>query len=140
MGIIISKKEFFLGNDISSQKPYIFCDPPDEEFEKAISLNRLLAEEINRINSQYRTMRLNRCFNKVLDKIEADAIIKDFDVLFNPVYQIDVLLLLINACRRKSFRVIWPGKYEDGKLIYAEDGYADFKSFDINDYDITCIV
>ena len=100
MGIIISKKEFLLGNNISSQKPYIFCDPHDEELNKAISLNCVLADQINKVEPKYRTMHLNKCLNQVLDEIETDAIIKDFDVLFNPSYQIDVLLPLINACRR----------------------------------------
>ena len=42
--------------------------------------------------------------------------------------------------RKKLFRVIWHGTYIDGKLIYAEEGYLDYKVYNICDYDITCII
>lgn len=28
----------------------------------------------------------------------------------------------------------------DEKLVYAEDGYADYKEYDVEQYDITCVV
>ena len=60
--------------------------------------------------------------------------------LFNPDYQLDVLRTLMNVSKRKSFMVVWPGTYKDGKLIYAQEGYSDYKSFDLNDYDITVVI
>ena len=63
-----------------------------------------------------------------------------FDVLFNPDYQIDVLQLLIAACKKKEFAILWPGTYSDGKLMYAETDYSDFKIYDLDKYDVTCIV
>ena len=53
---------------------------------------------------------------------------------------IDVLQLLIVANRNKPFSVLWPGTVIDGKLVYAEDGYADYKEYDVEQYDITCVV
>lgn len=60
--------------------------------------------------------------------------------MFNPDYQLDVLRTLINVSKRKSFMVVWPGIYKDGKLIYAQEGYSYYKSFDLNDYDITVVI
>ena len=60
-------------------------------------------------------------------------------VMFNPEYKVDVLKILIAARKRKRYSVIWPGRLEDGKLIYAEEGYPDYKVFNIADYDITCV-
>ena len=51
----------------------------------------------------------------------------------------DVLKILISARKRKRYCVIWPGEFEDGKLIYGEEGYADYKVYNIADYDITFI-
>ena len=65
--------------------------------------------------------------------------IKDIDVMFNPDYKVDVLKILIATRKRKNYSVIWPGKFEDGKLIYGEEGYPDYKVFNIADYDITCV-
>ena len=85
-------------------------------------------------------MRLSVCFEEILNTLPDNAVIKDFDVMFNPEYKVDVLKILVDACKRKPFSIIWPGKYEDGKLFYAEDGYQDFKVFSVEEYDVTCIV
>ena len=44
------------------------------------------------------------------------------------------------VCKKKPFRVIWPGRYEDGKLYYAEEGYRDYKTYDVANYDVTVII
>lgn len=67
------------------------------------------------------------------------VVIKEFDVFFNPVYKVDVLRMMVNVCRAKPFHMIWPGKLEDGKLIYAEEDFKDYKEYDVADYDVTCI-
>ena len=77
---------------------------------------------------------------EVLNSLPDDVVIKDFDVMFNPDYKVDVLRIMTVTCKKKPFSIIWPGKYEDGKLFYAEDGYPDFKVFSVEDYDVTCIV
>ena len=60
--------------------------------------------------------------------------------MFNPEYQIDVLQVLVASCKKKNFSIRWPGTYNDGKLMYAETGYSDFKTFDLDKYDVTCVV
>ena len=44
------------------------------------------------------------------------------------------------VCKQKTFSVIWPGRMDGEKLFYAEEGFPDYKSYKISDYDITCIV
>ena len=65
--------------------------------------------------------------------------VRDIDVMFNPEYKIDVLKILISVRKRKKYYVIWPGRYEDGKLIYGEEGFPDYKVYNIADYDITFV-
>lgn len=79
-------------------------------------------------------------FNQIIDQLPDYSVIKDFDVMFNPEYKVDVLKVMTVTCKKKPFSVIWPGKYEDGKLFYAEAGYEDFRTFRIEEYDVICIV
>ena len=51
-----------------------------------------------------------------------------------------IMQLLTIANRSKPFSVLWPGTMIDGKLVYAEDRYADYKEYDVERYDITCVV
>jgi hypothetical protein len=85
-------------------------------------------------------MRIESFFNQILSQSPDGVVVKDFDVMFNPEYKVDVLKIMIDACKRKPFSIIWPGRYENGKLFYAEDGYPDYQVFSVEDYDVTCIV
>ena len=121
-------------------KPIIFCGP-DEELEKnAVALNVSIAEKLINAKPSRRSFRLPSIIDSIIAELPESSTIKDFDVLFNPDYQIDVLQLLIAACRKKEFAILWPGTYSDGKLMYAETGYSDFKIYDLDKYDVTCIV
>lgn len=121
-------------------KPIIFCGP-DEELEKnAVALNVSIAEKLINAKPSRRSFKLPSIIDTVIAELPENSTIKDFDVLFNPDYQIDVLQLLIAACRKKEFAILWPGTYSDGKLMYAETGYSDFKIYDLDKYDVTCIV
>ena len=103
------------------------------------SVSKELAEGLLACKENRRSMKLEQIFNSVLDKYPDGVTIKDIDVMFNPAYKVDVLKILIAARKRKRYSVIWPGRYEDGKLIYAEEGYPDYKVYEIANYDITCV-
>ena len=103
------------------------------------SVSKELADELLACKPNRRSMKLEQIFNKVLDRYPDGVTIKDIDVMFNPEYQVDVLKILIEARKRKKCSVIWPGRFEDGKLIYAEEGYPDYKVYEIASYDITCV-
>lgn len=104
------------------------------------SINKELSEEIANVKPERRSMQLGQCFSKVMTQFPPGTTVKDIDVLFNPNYKVDVLQLLVEENKRKQFKVVWPGRYENGKLIYAEEGYIDYKVFEIKKYDITCII
>ena len=103
------------------------------------SVSKELADGLLACKPNRRSMKLEQIFNSVLDKYPDGVTIKDIDVMFNPEYKVDVLKILIAARKRKRYSVIWPGRLEDGKLIYAGEGYLDYKVFNIADYEITFV-
>jgi hypothetical protein len=104
------------------------------------SVSKPLAEALLACKENRRSMKLEQIFNSVLDRYPDGVVIKDIDVLFHPNYQVDVLKILMAARKRKRYSVIWPGKCENGKLIYGEEGYPDYRTYDIENYDITCVI
>lgn len=140
MGTIIPARKFSKDNVSGLLKPIIYCCPFEGITDTAVSISLLLAEKLASCKSSRRTMRIETFFNQILDQLPDGTVIKDFDVMFNPEYKVDVLKIMIVACKKKAFSIVWPGKYEDGKLFYAEDGYQDFKVFSVEEYDVTCIV
>ena len=135
MGSVISQLQYSNANDI--YRLVIFLDESNKSW---VSLRKLLSEELLRIKPTRRTMQMEKALLKVLEKIPVGATIKDIDVLFNPEYKIDVLRTMIDVNKKHSFKVIWPGTYEEGRLIYSEEGLSDYKTYEISDYDIVCVV
>lgn len=141
MGDVIKAYQLDKADTSNMLKPFIYCKPPQELEENAVSINIALAREFKKQSSpMMRTMRLEANLLSVIESLGEDPVIKDFDVLFNPEYQTDIIKALINTYRKKHFRVIWPGRYEDGKLYYAEEGYRDYIFYNIADYDVTVII
>jgi hypothetical protein len=123
MGAIIKTREFSPEELAGLLKPIIYRCPCGDLENEAISINKPLAEKLIKYKSYHRTMRLEKCFSQVLDTLPDGVIIKEFDVMFNPEYQVDLLKIMIMARKKKPFSIIWPGKCEDGMLFYAEEGY-----------------
>ncbi len=141
MGDVIKTYQFNENSVANMMKPIIFCNCPKDIEERAFSINISLAKELQKqSSSMLRTMRLEKCLQDVIDSLGDKPVIKDFDVLFNPSYQTDIIKALINVCRKKQFSAIWPGRYENGRLYYAEEEYEDYKVYEISNYDITVII
>lgn len=108
--------------------------------DNAISFNKRLAEELRKLKPTRRTMQLEKCFNRILDSLPEKAVIKDIDVMFNPAYRVDVIRILVEANKRHPFSLVWSGRYDDNRLLYSEEDLADYKAYEISDYDIVCVV
>ena len=104
------------------------------------SVSKPLAEALLACKPNRRSIKLEQMFNNVLDTYPDGVVIRDIDVMFNPDYKVDVLKILMAARKRKKYSMIWPGKCENGKLIYGEEGFSDYKIYDVEDYDITCVI
>ena len=140
MGKVLQARSMPSSGYAGLMRPIIYCTVDASSEAAAVSINLELAKKLAGIRPLRRTMRLESCFAEVLKSLPDGVVIKDFDVMFNPDYKVDVLKIMTAVCKNKPFSIIWPGKYEDGKLFYAEDGCPDFKAFSVEDYDVTCIV
>ena len=118
----------------------IYSKAISEITSQATAVNKPIASELVILKPNRRTMLLEKCFMKVLDTLPGQPVIKDIDVLFNPAYKVDVMKMLSSAYKQKKFSLVWPGSYSDGKLIYSEEGYPDYRVYEIKDYDIMYVI
>ncbi len=139
MGIIVKYSDI-AGMSRSGLHLPIYCKYDDSIASAAIPINIPLAEKLSSTKTEKRTMRLEKYFCQIVAELPSEPIIRDFDVMFNPKYEVDVLRIMCSVAKTVTFSLIWPGRCEDGKLIYAEEGYNDYKIFDIDKYDVTCII
>ena len=137
MGTIIEFRQL-VDEEVTRSRLLMYMGPIQKMMEPK-SVSKELADGLLACKPNRRSMKLEQIFNSVLDKYPDGVTIKGIDVMFNPEYKVDVLKILIAARKRKRYSVIWPGRFEDGKLVYAEEGYPDYKVFNIADYDITFV-
>lgn len=140
MGTVLTYYELKKSGDVGLPGPLIYCVHDEEIACDAVPLNVPIANELLKTQPKRRSLRLTGIVDAAIGKLPEGCIVKDFDVLFNPEYRIDVLQLFVGSCRKHPFSLLWPGTYSDGKLTYAEAGCPDFKQFDLKNYDVTCIV
>ena len=117
----------------------LVIDCSDEPSAEVHSLNKVLAEELLKLRPRQRSLQMEKCLLEVLKRLPENAVVKDVDVLFNPAYKVDVLKVLISAYKQRPFRLIWSGTFKEGKLIYSEEAYPDYQTYDVSEYDIICI-
>ena len=108
--------------------------------QRPISINVIMAEKLIQIHPKRRSMKLEQCFKEVLAGLPDGVVICDYDVMFNPDYKVDVLNILTNARRHKEYSAVWPGVEKNGKLIYSEEDYPDYKTYEIENYDVICVM
>ena len=140
MAVILKAVNLSAAKKAGLPQPIIFCQSDPSITDSAVSLNVAMAEKLTAVKPNRRTMRLEQCFRQVLDNFPDNPVIRDFDVLFNPDYEVDILQIMASVGKNRSFQVVWPGRYEDGRLIYAEEVYRDYKVFDLDKYDVTCVI
>lgn len=140
MGVVIKARDLPALERSGMARPVLYCHSDKALEEQAVSINVEMAKKLSVIKGKRRTMRMEQCFQQVLENLPNDVIIKDFDVMFNPGYEVDVLRIMCSVAKNMPFRALWPGKCEDGRLIYAEEGYSDYKVFEISKYDVICVV
>ena len=44
------------------------------------------------------------------------------------------------ACKRRNYSIVWPGILKGNNLVYADYGYQDYKSYNITDYNVICVI
>jgi hypothetical protein len=64
----------------------------------------------------------------------------DYEMLFDPRYELDVLRLFVDISRRNKLIVKWCGVVDGDTLIYAEQGYEDYTRIRISDCDVTVVI
>ena len=103
------------------------------------SLNQSLAEMLLEIPDEKRVGVVMEKIQKLLMEQGPAVLIKDFEMLFDPRYQIDVLKLFCDLSRQRRIAVLWCGTFRENRLEFSEPGFADFQSYNIDQYTLYCV-
>lgn len=107
---------------------------------KDLSLNKILAEALLEKDTAVRPQFVSDEAIRIVTSIQGPVFLTDYEILFDPRYTIDVIRLFYELSRRVRIVIKWCGTLEDNHLVYATPAHRDFHSYNIQDYDITCVI
>ena len=93
-----------------------------------INVNLLLSEKLLNIPRNKYPLYIEEFMEDFLEDKSSIYILEMIDILFDPALQVHPLRLLENLSKTYNIIVIWPGKYVDNQLSYAEYGHPEYFS------------
>lgn len=96
------------------------------ENSKKININKLLSEKLLEIPKQKYPMFVYDILLEALRDKDDLYILQHIDILFDPQLKINSTQLFEELSKSYKLIVEWPGRYEDGRLYYAEFGHPEY--------------
>ena len=98
-----------------------------------INVNLALSGELLELTTKQRSLRLPGILNKVADQIQSPMVLDNLEILFDKDLQQDPLRLLQSISRNRTLVASWNGSISSGRLLYAEPGHPEYRSYDTVD-------
>lgn len=98
-----------------------------------VNVNLELSAELLELTVKQRALRLPGILDQILNKTQATVVLDNLEILFAKNLKQDPLRLLQGISRNRSVVASWNGKISEGKLVYAETGHPEYRSYDFVD-------
>ncbi|MCK8058413.1 MULTISPECIES: BREX-3 system P-loop-containing protein BrxF [unclassified Fusibacter] len=103
------------------------------------SLNQELAKKMNEIEVEKKALFVIDILNEMFE-INENIVVSDFEMLFNPSYQLDPLKYFINLSNKRKIILEWCGDFDGENLTYATPNYLDYIAYKVDKHNITCVI
>ena len=103
-----------------------------------VQINKELSKRLLDIPKEDRPKRVEKTLKGILN-YHVPIFVTDFEMLFDPRYEIDVIRFFCEKARIINVAIKWPGQFADSKLTYASPGDPDYHEYDCNAYQIRIV-
>ena len=90
-----------------------------------INVNLAISAELLSLTAKQRALRLPEILDQVTDNSISPVVLDNLEILFDMDLKLDPLRLLQGISRNRTTLASWNGSFDDGKLIYAEQGHPE---------------
>lgn len=102
-----------------------------EEFgSSVINVNLALSGELLELTEKQRSLQLPGLLDQIADQAQAPVVLDNLEILFDKDLQQDPLRLLQSISRNRTVVASWNGTVNSGRLLYAEIGHPEYRSYD----------
>jgi Cdc6-like AAA superfamily ATPase len=126
-------KLILLVGKAGSGKTAVLKDVAEELDVPVININLSLSEQLVELTPKQRSLRISKILEDIIDKNSSIQILDNIELFFDKRLKLDPLRILQKISRNYVIIASWNGYLEDGKLIYAEPGHVEYRSYDIDD-------
>ncbi|MDI6600638.1 MAG: BREX-3 system P-loop-containing protein BrxF [Thermoanaerobacteraceae bacterium] len=102
-----------------------------------VNLGLALSEKLLEYPIEERAYKATDCLREILNSIEKEPLLIDnIELLFAPHLKLNPLSLLKHESRYRKIVAAWPGRFENDKLIYAEYGHPEYRTYGKNGIEV----
>ena len=102
-----------------------------EELETSvININLALAGELLELTAKQRSLRLPDILDRIADRDRSPVVLDNLEILFDKDLKQDPLRLLQSLSRNRTVLASWNGIVNCGRLLYAEAGHPEYRSYE----------
>ena len=131
-----AKKQYYrlvlLVGESGSGKSAVLHKVADEFGIDVININLLISANLLELTAKQRALRLPDILNQIVDNSQSTVVLDNLEILFDKNLKQDPLRLLQGISRNRSVVASWNGSNDSGKLIYAESGHPEYKSYELD--------
>ena len=113
-----------------SGKTNVLRDIAEEFGAPVINVNLALSGELLELTAKQRSLRLPGIIDQIADQVQSPVVLDNLEILFDKDLQQDPLRLLQGIARNRVIIASWNGAINSGRLLYAEPGHPEYRSYD----------
>ena len=119
-----------LVGETGSGKTGVLRDVAEEFGTSVINVNLALSSELLELTAKQRSLRLPGILDQIADKAQLPVVLDNLEILFDKDLKQDPLRLLQGISRNRAVVASWNGTMTSGRLLYAETGHPEYRSYD----------
>ncbi len=128
-----------LVGETGSGKTGVLRDVADNFGTSIININLALSSELLELTTKQRSLRLPEILSQITDKSLSPVILDNLEILFDKDLKQDPLRLLHSISRNRATVASWNGTFIGGRLLYAQTGHPEYRSYDSVDALLVCM-
>ena len=119
-----------LVGETGSGKTGVLRDVAEELGTSVININLALAGELLELTAKQQSLRLPDILDRIAVRDHSPVVLDNLEILFDKDLKQDPLRLLQSLSRNRTVLASWNGLVNCGRLLYAEAGHPEYRSYE----------
>lgn len=119
-----------LVGETGSGKTGVLRDVAEEFGTTVINVNLVLSSDLLELTARQRVLKVQGLLDQIADKAQSPVVLDNLEILFDKDLKQDPLRLLQGISRNRAVVASWNGTMTSGRLLYAETGHPEYRSYE----------